>query len=103
VGNVHYQKMQDGTLSPLKSRTDWQQLDVMTDAQVESAALSDPDSLPYTDEQWAGGKLSDPFKTPVTIRLDTEVVDWFKNQGSRYQTRINAVLRRYVEAQRKTG
>jgi uncharacterized protein (DUF4415 family) len=36
---------------------------------------------------------------PVYIRLDREVVRWFKEKGPRYQTRINAVLRAYVKAQ----
>ena len=39
-------------------------------------------------------------KQPVTIRLDADVVDWFKDQGKGYQTRINAVLRAYVDAHR---
>ena len=39
-------------------------------------------------------------KRPVTIRLDADVVDWFQNQGKGYQTRINAVLRAYVDAHR---
>ena len=43
-------------------------------------------------------KLPKP-KRSVTLRLDPDVVDWFKHQGKGYQTRINAVLRMYVEAQ----
>jgi uncharacterized protein (DUF4415 family) len=103
VGDGYYQKLPDGTLAPLKGKTDWQRVDAMTSEEVESIALSDAKSLPLTDDEWASVKLVEPFKTPVTIRLDTDVVDWFKTQGSRYQTRINAVLRRYVEAQRKAG
>ena len=41
-------------------------------------------------------------KTPVTIRLDADVLSWFKSQGKGYQTRINAVLRSFVEAQRQS-
>ena len=41
-------------------------------------------------------------KTPVTIRLDSDVLSWFKAQGKGYQTRINAVLRSFVEAQRQS-
>lgn len=40
-------------------------------------------------------------KKSVTLRLDPDVVDWFRSQGRGYQTRINAVLRMYMEA--KTG
>ncbi len=41
-----------------------------------------------------------PPKQQLTMRLDQDVVDWFKAQGRGYQTRINAVLRSYVEAHR---
>jgi len=37
-------------------------------------------------------------KELVSIRTDPDVLDWFRGQGKRYQTRINAVLRSYVEA-----
>lgn len=37
-------------------------------------------------------------KATVTIRLDRQVLEWFKAQGPRYQTRINALLRAYMEA-----
>jgi uncharacterized protein (DUF4415 family) len=44
------------------------------------------------------GLPSAPRKAAISLRLDAEVLDWFKAQGSGYQTRINAVLRAYVEA-----
>jgi len=37
-------------------------------------------------------------KELVSIRIDPDVLGWFRNQGRKYQTRINAVLRSYVEA-----
>ncbi len=40
-------------------------------------------------------------KASICIRLDQEVLDWFKTQGKGYQTRINALLRAYMEAQSK--
>jgi len=40
-------------------------------------------------------------KASVCIRLDQEVLEWFKAQGKGYQTRINALLRAYMEAQTK--
>jgi uncharacterized protein (DUF4415 family) len=40
-------------------------------------------------------------KTSVHLRLDSEVVDWFKAQGRGHLTRMNAVLRAYVNAQRR--
>jgi uncharacterized protein (DUF4415 family) len=38
-----------------------------------------------------------PRKEPITICVDAEVLDWFKDQGRGYQTRINQVLRRYMD------
>jgi uncharacterized protein (DUF4415 family) len=40
-------------------------------------------------------------KRIVSLRLDSEVLDWFKRQGKGYQTKINAVLRAYVEAHKR--
>jgi uncharacterized protein (DUF4415 family) len=39
-----------------------------------------------------------PPKQPVTLRLDADVLTWFKSQGQGYQTRINKLLRSYMEA-----
>jgi len=103
VGDALYESLPDGVLKPLKGQSDWARVDAMTEEQVEAAALSDEDGLPLTDEEWTKAKLVDPFKTPVTIRLDTDIVDWFKEKGRGYQTRMNTVLRRYMEANRKVG
>ena len=43
-------------------------------------------------------ELNIPRKQIVTIRLDADVLDWFKKQGKGYQTRINKLLRSYMEA-----
>ena len=37
----------------------------------------------------------------VTIRLDADVLDWFKSQGGRYQTQVNKALRQYMTAHHK--
>ena len=49
------------------------------------------------------GKFYRPIKQQLTLRLDSDVVHWFKaNAGTRgYQTRINAALRQFVEQERK--
>ena len=44
-----------------------------------------------------------PIKKPVTLRLDADVLAWFKRDGRRYQTRINAALRRVMEREMKSG
>ena len=42
-----------------------------------------------------------PGKKPVALRIDTDVLEWLKAQGTGYQSRINAVLRAYYEAHRR--
>jgi uncharacterized protein (DUF4415 family) len=96
-----YQRQDDGSLRPLEGKTDWTRLDAMTDKQVTSAAEADPDASPMNDAEWAMAVQANPQKISVGMRLDEDIVAYFKHQGSGYQTRINAVLRRYIEVQRK--
>jgi uncharacterized protein (DUF4415 family) len=49
------------------------------------------------------GRFYRPVKQQITLRIDADVLDWFKTQGNKYQTRINAALREYIENHRKTG
>lgn len=98
-----YQRQPNGTLKPLKGKTDWARLDALTDAEITAAAEADNDARPMTDDEWAIATISLPPKVSVGMRLDADVLAWFKSHGTGYQTRINAVLRRYIEAQRKAG
>jgi uncharacterized protein (DUF4415 family) len=69
-----------------------------------AAAKSDPDAQPTDLDFWKDAKVVLPErKQPVTLRIDRDVLAWFKAQGQRYQSRMNAVLKAYVQAQRKTG
>ena len=77
------------------SRTDWKRLHRMRDAEID---VSEAPELGEDFFKTATLKLPRP-KRSVTLRLDPGVVDWFKHQGKGYQTRINAVLQMYVEAQ----
>ena len=66
----------------------------MPDEQID---YSDAPSLPNVVWMKAAAEL--PYtKQQITLRLDAEVLDFFKHTGKRYQSRINAVLRSYVEA-----
>lgn len=60
------------------------------------------DSPEVTD--WSGavrGKYYRPVKQLLSVRLDADLIDWFKSSGSGYQTRINAALREYVLSRQK--
>ena len=43
------------------------------------------------------GRFYRPIKKQVTLRIDADILAWFKSKGSKYQTRINAALREYIE------
>ena len=81
-----------------KSGTNWARLDAMRDKDID---LSDNPEL--TPEMFAKavvrhGLKPAPNKAQLTLRLDTDVLAWFKAQGRGYQTRINALLRAYMHA-----
>jgi len=98
-----YERRADGTLAPMADRTDYARLDAMSAAEIENVAEDDDEGAPMSDEEWARAEIRQPVKKPVGLKLDDDVLAWFKSQGRGYQTRINALLRRYVEAQRRTG
>jgi uncharacterized protein (DUF4415 family) len=63
---------------------------------------ADPEARPMSDAEWAHANgPGKPAKVQLGMRLDADVLDWFKQRGTGYQTRIDAVLRRYIEARRK--
>jgi uncharacterized protein (DUF4415 family) len=81
-------------------RTDRARLKRLSDKEVLRAAQSDPDSF-LPDANWfTTAKLVTPrTKNVVTLRLDPEILEWFRNNGRGYQTRINSVLKAFVAAQ----
>jgi uncharacterized protein (DUF4415 family) len=80
-------------------RTNWKRLRALTEAQVHANVLKDPEVRPTDDAFWATAKVVMPRpKRTVTMRLDADLLEWFRrNRG--YQTRINAILRAYMNAQ----
>lgn len=70
----------------------------MSDARIRHGIASDPGVRPTDEEFWKDAKVVWPTrKTVVTMRLDTDLLDWFRQQRG-YQTRINAILRAYMKA-----
>jgi uncharacterized protein (DUF4415 family) len=82
------------------SQTDWKRVDALRDEDID---LSDNPEI--TPEMFAKAILRRGLapvsaKEQVTLRLDADVLGWFRSQGKGYQTKINALLRAYVEARR---
>ena len=75
-------------------RTDWKAA-----AKKPLPSGADPDDA-MEEIDWATTKLPLPRrKEQTTLRLDADMLDWFRAQGKGYQTRINAILRKYFEQQ----
>jgi uncharacterized protein (DUF4415 family) len=79
----------------MKDETDWTKINAMTDEDIDCS------DNPVTDASfWASAKLVMPeSKVSLGVRFDRDIVNWFKSKGPGYQTRMNAVLRAYMEAQ----
>ena len=79
------------------------EIEAMTKRGDYAPTLADAPEIEIDEDFWRKARVVMPgeqLKTPVTIRLDTDVLAWFKAQGRGYQTRINAVLRSFIEARR---
>jgi uncharacterized protein (DUF4415 family) len=77
----------------------------MSDEEIMQRAAEDPD-MPdiMAPDFWDHAEIVSPKpKSQITLRLDADLLDWFKEGGKGYQTRINAVLRSYVEAQKQAA
>lgn len=74
--------------------------------EVEIAATSPAELRRLPADFWTAAELVPPvLKEPISLRVDTDVLEWFRAQGPRYQSRMNAVLRAYMQAagQRRAG
>jgi uncharacterized protein (DUF4415 family) len=90
-GNITTRRLSDRR----KGKTDWARVDAMTEEELERNIAADPD--------WTRARLVIPRrKASIHLRVDPEVLDWFKQHGKGYLTRMNAVLRSYYEAHRGT-
>ena len=84
-----------------ESRTDWARLDATTAAELEASIAADPDDV-HEAPQWDQAVLGlPPRKEHINIRIDADVLEWFRQTGRGYQTRMNYVLRAFVESRRR--
>lgn len=81
-----------------ESKTDMARLRQMTEAELEEKIATDTDwnSVPADWHLKAEAMMQRPKKL-LSLRVDADVLEWFRNQGSGYQTRMNAVLRSFME------
>ena len=76
-------------------KTDWQRLEQMQDSEIDIS------KIPNLDEAWfrSATLVMPETKERVTMRFDRDLLAYFRKQGKGYQTRMNAVLRAYMQAQ----
>jgi uncharacterized protein (DUF4415 family) len=77
------------------------EIDALRAKGIDRTRADAPEADPLGADFWKTAKLVMPRgKTSVHLRLDGDVLDWFKSQGAGHLTRMNAVLRSYYEAHR---
>lgn len=80
------------------SGTDWERLRNRTPSAIRKGINADPDAHATDEQFWKSAKVVLPApKQVVTIRLDADLLRWFRRERG-YQTRINAILRAYMQA-----
>jgi uncharacterized protein (DUF4415 family) len=83
-----------------ESKTDWKRVKAMSQKEVER--LADRDEGPLPDNWESQVMVGLPAaKQDIHIRLDGDILEWFKAHGRGYQTRINAVLRAFVQTRER--
>lgn len=86
--------------TPTQGRADLARLRRLSDREIASTSPDELRDLP--DDFWRGARVVTPVaKEAISIRLDSDVIAYFRATGPKYQTRINAVLRSYVDQVRE--
>jgi uncharacterized protein (DUF4415 family) len=81
-------------------KTDWGRVDALSEEELEQSIAANPEANVEVD--WAKAHLVMPQrKESVHLRIDPDVLAWFRQQGQGYLTRMNAVLRAYMDAQHR--
>ena len=81
-----------------QSLTDWERIDAMTDDDIDLSDIPEITPEMFAQAVVTRGLPTKANKQQVTLRLDPDVLEWFRQQGKGYQTKINALLRAYMEA-----
>ena len=85
---------------PSRIGTDFGRLDAMTEEEIMRTSPPELANLP--DDFWDGAVLVyPPGKEPISLRVDEDVLAWFRKNGPGYQSRMNAVLRKFMTAMQR--
>jgi uncharacterized protein (DUF4415 family) len=84
-----------------EDRTDWAKVNTTTGAELEASIRADVDDV-CGEIDWTQSVMGVPaLKDHINIRIDHDVLEWFKKNGRGYQTLMNNVLRAFVQARRQ--
>jgi uncharacterized protein (DUF4415 family) len=81
-----------------KSRTDWKRVRALKDEDINLSDVPEVSPEMFARAIVRRGLKPVPRKAQLTLRVDSEVLDWFRKQGQGYQTKINALLKAYMDA-----
>ena len=101
IGNEVYERLPDGNLKKMVDRTNWAAVDATTEEEINRQA--EEDGTLMSDEDWEKVTfIRNPFTSGDTVRLDDDVLDWFRSEsGAGFEARINSVLRSYMDSHGK--
>lgn len=85
-----------------KSKTDFNRIDTLQDKDIDFSDCPEITPEMFAETIVRKGLKLVPRKAQITLRMDADVLEWFKTQGRGYQTRMNALLRAYMEAQKRS-
>lgn len=80
-----------------RQKQEIEQLSRMSDGEIDVSNI--PEIKDWGEA--VRGKFYRPVKKQITLRLDADMIEWFKSKGDKYQTRINQALRDYMTAHRR--
>jgi uncharacterized protein (DUF4415 family) len=81
-----------------KSQTDWKRVDALKDEDIDLSDVPEVSPEMFARAIVRRGLKPVSRKAQLTLRVDSDVLDWFRRQGQGYQTKINALLRAYMDA-----
>ena len=87
---------------PSRGKADFSRMNRMSEAEIQRTSPPELSDLPA--DFWKDAVLVVPeTKVPISLRVDRDVLEWFRKEGPRYQSRMNAVLRSYMDQSRRAG
>lgn len=102
TGKASASKREKRAKRETRQRSQISRLRTMTDKNIRSQIAANPDAAPELDESWlarARVKEPKPAKEAISFRVDRDVLEYFRKESPKYQSRMHEVLRAYVDHQ----